>query len=112
VITSDFLFFPLINVLSDITAEIAVTMDADVTFVGQRTLLYAGSVTGYQAYVYATNTDGRLTDAAIPASWTASGLVGQLLVMTGGAHIGHTAFVAVDLGAFTASIHSASFGFG
>jgi hypothetical protein len=74
---------------------------------GTRTVLHSGTFTAVAPYVPATNTPGSITDAALPVSWTASGLVGKLIVLTGrpvtDPLIGPpTGYVAVDLGAKTA----------
>jgi hypothetical protein len=65
---------------------------------GTRTLLYTGSVTGYQAWNSSAKTEPQITDSAIPTSWTASGLVQQQIVLTSGTHTGAVSFVAADLG--------------
>lgn len=53
-------------------------------FIGARTALYSGSVTGYQAQNIPANTEPQLTDAAV-GDWAVQGLVGKQLVMTSGA---------------------------
>ena len=67
------------------------------TYQGIRTVLYSGSVTGvtnWQVSVIA----GDITDAAIPVSWTASGLVGKALVMTSGALNHCVGWIEYDFG--------------
>jgi hypothetical protein len=82
---------------------------------GTRTLLYSGSVTARTVWNAAAGTVTTITDAAIPASWTASGLVRRLLVMTSGPNAGAAAYVAFDRGAKTAEmaqLYSDSIGWG
>lgn len=99
-----------VTLLDTITTDIEVRatyVDSDhqMTIQGTRSSpLYSGSVTGKQAKDPATNTDLQITDAAIPVSWTASGLVEKLYVLTSGANAGACGWVCRDLGANTARI--------
>lgn len=68
---------------------------------------YSGSVTAKQAQNAATNTDLQITDAALPVSWTASGLVDKLYVLTSGPNAGAAGWIASDVGAKTARITKA-----
>jgi hypothetical protein len=80
----------------------------DITLQGVRSAaLYSGSVTGLQAQVAATNTDLQVTDAAIPVSWTASGLVDKLYVLTSGPNTGAAGWVVKDVGGKTARLTKA-----
>lgn len=69
---------------------------------GTRTVVGTGSVTAKQDWDGPTSVDGQITDAALPVSWTASGFVGQMIVLTSGANAGAVAWIAKDLGAKTA----------
>lgn len=77
------------------------------TYYGTQTVIYSGSVTARVAYSVppAAPVRGTMTDAAIPASWTASGLIGKLIVGTGGTIAGYLGFAMEDLGAKTAAFH-------
>ena len=70
-----------------------------VVYHGEQTVLYSGAVTTVQAYNPAAAHDGWITDAAIPVSWTASGLVGKLIIPTSGTALGAQGWIAADLGA-------------
>jgi hypothetical protein len=65
---------------------------------GTRTLLYSGTVSARTVWNAVAGTVTTITDAGLPASWTASGLVGMLLVMTSGPNVGYATFVGKDLG--------------
>jgi len=88
--------------MSDLTAD---ALGAYLVVQGQRTVLYSGSVTAktnWQASPVPTR--GTFTDAALPVSWTASGLVGKMVVMTSGAATGYIGWVELDQGAKTAVV--------
>lgn len=70
------------------------------TIIGQQTVLYSGSITALQAWSPppAVAAKQLITDAALPVSWTASGLVGKRLVLTSGANSGAWAYVLADIG--------------
>ena len=90
-----------VYLLSDISLPIVIDMSLQESILiiqGTRTKIYDGSATAYQAYNTGTNKVGEITDAAIPVSWTASGLVHKLLELTSGAHSGATGYVSSDLG--------------
>ena len=94
-----------LNIQSDLTEDLLFDMDNEQVYVvlqGIRTVLYSGTVTAAQSWSTMVNTDGQVTDAAIPVSWTASGLVDKLIVLTSGAGAGAAGWVAKDLGAKTA----------
>lgn len=86
---------------NDLTENLLFDMDNEQVYVvlqGVRTTLYSGTVTAAQAWSTMVNTDGQVTDAAIPVSWTASGLVDKLIVLTSGVGTGAAGWVARDLG--------------
>jgi len=91
---------------NDLTEDLLFDMDNEQVYVvvqGVRTVLYSGTVTAAQVWSPSgPTTDGQVTDAAIPVSWTASGLVDKLLVLTSGPSAGAAGWVAKDLGAKTA----------
>lgn len=95
-----------LNIQSDLTENLLFDMDNEQVYVvvqGIRTTLYSGTVTAAQAWSPSGRpTDGQVTDAAIPVSWTASGLVDKLIVLTSGPSAGSAGWVARDLGAKTA----------
>jgi len=64
--------------------------------------LYSGSVTGYLPWNVGAQQEPELTDAALPVSWTASGLVHKQAILTSGPNAGATAYVSRDLAAKTA----------
>lgn len=74
-----------------------------ITVRGAPTGLYSGFATAVTAYNGTTGVADLLTDAAIPVSWTASGLVGKLAQVNVGADIA-TFIVAKDLGAKQARV--------
>jgi hypothetical protein len=89
----------------DITIDMAVAIYPEVLIIhGTQTPLYSGTVTGYQAWNTGARQEPRVTDAAIPVSWTASNLVNQQFVVTSGPNAGSSTFVAAELGAKTARI--------
>jgi hypothetical protein len=74
------------------------TGNPSISYVGVRTVVYSGSVTAVTPYNPAASQAGHITDAAIPASWTASGLVGKAILLTSGAHSGYVGWIEKDLG--------------
>ena len=95
------------DLLSNVTLPIVVDMEmtqSSLWIRGKRTLLYSGSVTAYQAFNYATNTEAQITDAALPVSWTASGLVNKLIEVTSGPNAGSAGYLGSDLSAKTSLI--------
>jgi hypothetical protein len=99
----------VINVDSTLNQDIDVDVKINkavggVTFQGARTVIYSGSVTGAQAMNPGANQDAQITDAALPVSWTASGLVGKLCVITSGPRAGYAGWIVKDLGAKTARV--------
>lgn len=70
-----------------------------IVYHGVRTVIYSGSVTAVVPYNAAGGVAGSITDAAIPVSWTASGLVDKLFVMTSGACNAYVGSIVKDLGA-------------
>jgi len=66
--------------------------------------LFSGTIASAQNYTPASGLDGRFTDASIPVSWTASGLVGKRYLLTSGAHSGKASWITSDLGSKTARI--------
>ena len=72
---------------------------------GARTVLYSGSMTaGSVLQVAATNTRAKCIDAAIPTSWTLSGLIGKKMVWTSGTQSGRVGYAAKDVAAKSAEI--------
>jgi hypothetical protein len=69
--------------------------------------IYSGSVTGVQSENAGANVDLQITDAALPVSWTASGLVDKMYVLTSGPNAGACGWIAADVGAKTARITKA-----
>jgi hypothetical protein len=65
---------------------------------GTSTSIYSGSVTAYQAYNSVASEEPIITDAAIPISWTASGLVGKRIELTSGVNDGKSGWTFKDLG--------------
>ncbi len=96
-----------INFISD-TAEPMVwdvlnTFENRIFVMGVRSApIFTGMMGSVQNWDDVAKTDGRFTDASIPVSWTASGYVGKLGVVTSGTSVGKTFWVAKDLGAQTA----------
>jgi len=88
------------------------------TYLGARTVLYSGSVTARTLYAVppAAPARGDMTDAAIPVSWTASGLLGKLFIGTAGTIAGRLGWIEKDLGAKTAGynppVHPGTYAFG
>jgi hypothetical protein len=99
--------FPTVFITSALREDLVVNTDVrtafggGIVYQGARTVLYSGSITGLQTWNAAGGLDGQITDAALPVSWTASGLVGKMIVLTSGANAGAVGWVAVDLGAKT-----------
>lgn len=104
----------LVFIDADLPADdpMIIDFELDVSFpdflgiIGQQTLLHAGTFTAVASYNPAGNTAGSVTDAALPVSWTASGLLGKLILLTDRAvtdpAVGFpSGFVAKDLGAKT-----------
>lgn len=94
----------LIGPISEFIFHDLVTGDAStgLTIQGQRTLVGTGTLSGVQLWNAATNTEGTITDAGLPVSWTASGFLGNLIELTSGASAGSVGWVAKDNGAKTA----------
>lgn len=99
-----------VQVLSDVTEVVGVDMQsptgvAVVYFHADLPApLYTGTVTAYADYNSATGQDGVLTDTSIPASFTASGLVGRLARVTSGPRAGAEFIVVKDLGSKQARV--------
>jgi hypothetical protein len=94
-----------VNLLSTINQDIDVRtlMDddtKDITIIGLRSApLYSGSFTAVTNENAGANQELQLTDAAIPVSWTASGLVDKLCVLTSGPNAGAAGWIVnKDLG--------------
>ena len=81
----------------------SVSDNVTLVYQGERTILYSGSVTARVAYMASASVVGEVTDSALPVSWTASGLVGHAMVMTGGHDIGYVGWIEKDIGAKTAN---------
>ena len=99
-----------VNLVGTITSDVVVNtvMEDDsvaITIQGVRSAaVYSGSVTAKQAQVESTNTDLQITDAALPVSWTASGLVDKLCVLTSGPNSGAAGWIVKDVGAKAARV--------
>jgi hypothetical protein len=99
-----------VNFVSTLVQDIHVNTTSvddsvNITLQGVRSApIYSGSVTAKQAQVESTNTDLQITDAALPVSWTASGLVDKMYVLTSGPNVGAAGWIAKDVGAKTARI--------
>lgn len=65
---------------------------------GVRTLIDSGEITAIQNYNIATKADQRITDSTLPTSWTDSGFIGKMIVLTSGDNEGSYAWVHEDLG--------------
>lgn len=94
-----------VNLLSTINQDIEVRtlMDddtKDITILGLRSApLYSGTFTAVTNENAGANQDLQLTDALIPVSWTASGLVDKLCVLTSGPNAGAAGWIVnKDLG--------------
>jgi hypothetical protein len=93
-----------LNIQSDIAEDMVFdhegTIGVYVVVQGFRTVLYSGAVTAQQPWqVTPPVSDGQITDAAIPVSWTASGLVDKMVVKTSGVGVGSCGWIAKDMGA-------------
>lgn len=102
-----------VNILNDIAEDLRVsaTYTQGLTIQGQRTTLLSGTVSGAAAWDGTTSpvTPGTLTDLTLPGDWTDSGpggssLVGKMIVMTSGTHVGKTGWILADIGGKTARI--------
>lgn len=92
------------NYVGDIenTASVSqVTPYGSITYKGQRTVVFSGSVTGVTPWVTGT-TAGTFDDAALPVSFTASGGIGNLCVLTSGANAGAASWLTLEPVAKTA----------
>lgn len=100
----------LINIhLSSDTTEVATfTMDTAwsglINIIGIRTLIDSGEITTIQNYDIVAKEDQIITDSTLPVSWTDSGFVGKLIVLTSGDNEGSYAWVWEDLGSKEAII--------
>jgi len=72
-----------------------------ITYQGQRTTLFSGTLTAATAWVTGT-TAGTISDASIATSWTASGGMGKLCVLTSGAASGSASWLTLEPVAKTA----------
>lgn len=66
---------------------------------GTRTVIGTGTIAAVQQWDAATSADGQITDNGLPVSWTASGFVGEMIVLKTGANAGAWAWIGADLGA-------------
>jgi len=92
------------NYVGDIENRIPVSQLApygSISYEGTRTVLFSGSFTAVTAWA-APGTVGTMTDAALPASWAASGGIDQLCVLTSGPNAGAASWVMVEPVAKTA----------
>jgi hypothetical protein len=102
-----------VNFTSTLTQDIHVNTamiddSLSITLQGVRSApIYSGSVTGKQAENAAANVDLQITDAALPVSWAASGLVDKMYVLTSGPNVGACGWIAADVGAKAARITKA-----
>jgi len=92
------------NYVGDIENRIPVSQLApygSISYEGTRTVLFSGSFTAVTAWA-APGTVGTMTDAALPASWAASGGLERLCVLTSGPNAGAASWVMVEPVAKTA----------
>jgi len=68
------------------------------------TALFSGTLTAVTNCSEATGQDPLITDTSLPVSWTASGLVGKVVRITGGARAGTQFVVQKDMGTKQARI--------
>lgn len=92
-----------VQVLSDLTEAVSIDMQspngvATVYFhAALPAPIYTGTVGAYTDYDPSAGQDGVLTDNGLPASFTASGLIGRLARVTSGPRTGVEFFLAKDL---------------
>lgn len=92
------------NYTGDIENTVSVsqiTPYGSITYAGQRTVLFSGSVTAVTPWVTGT-TAGTMDDSALATSWTASGGIGKLCVLTSGAASGSASWLTLEPVAKTA----------
>lgn len=76
-----------------------------VTFIGGTTVIYSGTVSGVVSYDPISGGGGVIgtfSDAGLPVSFTASGLVGKKMILTSGANAGAVGYIAKETVAKTA----------
>lgn len=85
---------------NDVSEQILIdfAINGHLTISGTLTEIFSGTITGRQVRVKGS-AEQQLACNGIPVSWTASGLVGGLLLLTSGANTGAGNFVVKDLGA-------------
>ena len=92
------------NYTGDIENTVSVSQISpygSITYSGQRTVLFSGSVTAVTPWATGT-TAGTIDDSALAASWTASGGIGKLCVLTSGASSGAASWLTLEPVAKTA----------
>lgn len=100
--------FTIINVETDLDEPGGYVFRGDYSsflqIIGTRTVIGTGTLTSVQLWddTQVPGQDGQLVDTGIPTSWTASGYLDKMLVMTAGASAGGTAWIVKDLGSTTA----------
>ena len=66
-------------------------------YFGTRTVIGSGTFTSVTPYNAPAGTAGIMVDTSIPTSWSASGFLDQLIVLTSGPNIGAAGWVAKEL---------------
>ena len=92
------------NYTGDIKNAVSVSQVSpygSITYQGSRSVIFSGSVTAATAWATGT-TVGTFDDAALPASWTASGGLNQLCVLTSGVNAGAASWIIKEPVAKTA----------
>jgi len=99
----------VLGTLSEGTYRVRGSYPLGLTIQGVRTLVRSGSVSAIQAWNTAVTpiVDQRITDASLSGTWSNSGpagssLIGKLIVLTSGAHVGKVASAIEDLEAISA----------
>lgn len=99
-----------IEVMSDVTEPVVLALASPsgvATIFVHASLpapIYSGTVTAYTAFGPSTGQSSVLGDSGLPVSFTASGLVGRLAIVTAGPRAGVEFFIAKDLGTKTARV--------
>jgi len=93
-----------VNYTGDIKNRVTISQlppYGSISYEGTRTVLFSGSFTAVTPWATPT-TVGTMTDAALPASWAASGGLDQLCVLTSGPNAGAASWIMVEPVAKTA----------
>lgn len=91
------------------TEDLRITFDMSnneaLRFVGEREILYSGTIDTIQEWNSATHEEVQITDTSLPVSWTDSNLVGHQILMTSGTGVDGASWVVSDLGSKTCRSH-------